>query len=109
MLVEADQIDKLREIDEKVRDDEMIHEVSESQADKQESSGVKEKKEVKFDLNQLKVQYAVGINTRNVEKLEDFVEKATSSEDLYVLIVFKRFVKFFYRFYRLYKELVKKI
>ena len=95
MLVEADQIDKLREIDEKVQDDEMIHEVSESQADKQDSE-VKEKKEDKLDSNQLKVQYAVGINTRNVEKLEDFVEKATSSEDLYVLKVYKRFVKFFF-------------
>merc|ERR1719317_771969 len=60
----------------------MIHEVSESQAKKQESD-VNEKKEVKPDLNQLKVQYAVGINTRNVEKLEDFVEKAISREDLY--------------------------
>jgi len=82
VLVEADQIDKLREIDEKAQDDEMIHKVSESQAKKQESE-VKEKKEVKLDLNQLKVQYAVGINTRNIEKLEDFVEKATSREDLY--------------------------
>ena len=106
MLVEADQIDKLREIDEKVQDDEMIHEVSESQAKKQESE-VKEKKEVKLDLNQLKVQYAVGINTRNIEKLEDFVEKATSSEDLYVFTVFKRFANFFYRFYALYKILLK--
>ena len=64
----------------------MIHEVSENQGDEQNSQ-VKEKKKAKLDLSQLKVQYAVGINTRNLEKLQDFVEKATSNEELFVVTI----------------------
>ena len=64
----------------------MIHEVSENQGD-EKNSQVKEKKKAKLDLSQLKVQYAVGINTRNLEKLQDFVEKATSNEELFVVTI----------------------